>query len=215
MPNIEMHFHTAESECASWRGWEEIGYAIEQSDLNYFCITDHGSLEGYKYLKINFPEIKDKLFPGIEITTPSHGDFLIYSTDVYFLNHLERVYNLEDLIKKTKTNQPLAMIWAHPSRNPFYGTENSLEAVKIIAEHIDGIELYNGHMKQMVDKHKNFADEIEKIKGQKIALIGGSDTHSRGGIKRAYTEFPSLEFPEEMIEFLKKGECVPIFDTKK
>ncbi|MBI5148618.1 PHP domain-containing protein [Candidatus Pacearchaeota archaeon] len=216
MTNIEMHFHTKESSCTSWSSWNEIAEAIKQSDLDYFCITDHGSLTGYMYLKSNFPEIREKIFPGIEVTTPSHGDFLIYTQDLCFLNHLERNYNLKDLIKKLEEVQdPHAIIWAHPNSNPFYGTSQTIDLASQIASYLDGVEVYNGFQIAQGRSGFEYGLRIEEAKGRKIALIGGSDTHQRRSIKRAYTEFPSLNSPKEMLDFIKKGNCTPRFNEKE
>lgn len=209
MTTIDTHFHTLESKCASWNSWLDTVIDIKESMLDYICITDHGSMHGYLHLLSRYPYISKKIFPGIEISTPSHGDFLVYNEEVGFLKSFERVYNL-DTLKKLLENSGSAVVWAHPFFNPFFSKPNSLESIPEIIELIDGIEMFNGINPESKKENLKFSNEAQKYK--RLSLTGGSDTHKKRNSISSYTFFESVANYSEFISELKKGNSVPQFE---
>lgn len=210
MTNIDLHVHTPASPCASWSSYLAWVKAIQDTGLDYICVTDHGTIDGYLHLIEHHPEIREKVFPGIELTTPSHGDLLVYSEDLNFLGSFERNYNLNDLIIRLQGKEDIAVVWAHPAYNSFYGSHNHIEQIPEIAPYLDGVEVMNGTRLDETAVNKDFADEVKRCKSKSVCRVAGSDAHAASILGRAYTEFDDVRSIADMIRAIKQGEAKPV-----
>lgn len=210
MAKIDIHVHTPASRCSMWSNFREAALAIESTvqsgKLDYVCITDHGTVEGYEML-LEYPGLKGKIFPGVEVTIKSHGDLLVFSRDLDYLRTFnQRSYeSLEEVSRMFRGR--IAVVWAHPYRNSYIADYNGLELVKDIAGLIDGVEVCNGARLEQTPQNRRFAEECSSHKP--IAYLGGSDAHAWSILGKAYTEFNGVRSISGIIRAIKERKTQP------
>lgn len=177
---LDTHVHTSPGSRCSQMTIESYLEAASELGLGTICVTNHGELGDYETM-LALATAELRIIPGVEISSPE-GDFLVYSTDLSFLDSLEAVQSLPE---KRSRPAETAVIWAHPFAGNPGGSNAASDYIREIANMIDGIEIYNG----------NWPDEEASELARRIALefdlaeLGGSDTHRRESLMRCHTVF--------------------------
>ncbi len=164
-------------------------------DLNAICVTNHGNMGDYDWLKTAAPAGLT-VIPGVEISS-SEGDFLIYSGDLEFLRLLEAD---QPLPPRNERPAGTAVVWAHPFAGRPGALGVSQEYIAGVALSVDGIEVYNG----------NWPDDKASVEAARIATkyslaeLGGSDTHRREQLMRCWTEINAeIQTVADLVEAIK------------
>lgn len=173
----DLHNHTNYSPCSNLKV-EILIKVAKKKGLNGIAITDHNTIKGaLKAKKLN----KDKEFEviiGDEVKT-NYGDVL-----AYYLQKEIKSRELFAVIDEVKAQDGLIAI-AHPFRVSINPTLQFKYPIEKIKDKIDAIECFNARMLFPGDNKKaqNLSKKLH------IAGIGGSDTHFKFDIGRAYTIF--------------------------
>lgn len=148
--------------------------------LKTICVTNHGETGDYLTIKALAPD-GPHVIPGVEISSPE-GDFLVFSTDMAFLDSLEPVQPLPD----RGSRPPLtAVVWAHPFAGNPGANGVARDYIQGMAAGVDGIEVFNGNWP---DEHASAV--ARSVAGEYgLAELGGSDTHRMGQVMRCHTVF--------------------------
>ena len=176
MLKYDLHNHTHYSHCSNLRP-ELLLKTAKKAGLNGIAVTDHNTIKGaLKVKKLN----RDRNFEviiGDEVRT-NYGDVLTYC-----LNKEIKSREFFSVIEEVRKQGGLIAI-AHPFRisvNPHSRFSFPIEKIK---DKIDAIECFNA---RMLPGNNRKAQELAKKLN--IAGIGGSDTHFKFEVGRAYTMF--------------------------
>jgi predicted metal-dependent phosphoesterase TrpH len=164
----------------------------EQSEVA--CLTNHGDLRDFDYLKQIAPEGM-LLIPGVEISSEA-GDFVLFSTDYHFLDSL---LVMQELPSRSKRPAETAVVWAHP----FAGMGANVfgdDYIAEIADQVDGIEVYNGNWLDLrgVELARKTAVQYS------LAELGCSDAHRRENLFRCWTEVDGISSASAFIAAIRE-----------
>ena len=176
MLKYDLHNHTHYSSCSNNKP-EILLKVAKKRGMNGIAVTDHGTMKGaLKVKKLN----KDKDFEvivGCEVDT-NFGDLL-----TYYLQKEIKSKDFFDVVDEVRKQNGLLII-PHPFRkslNPKHTFGYPIEKLK---NKIDAIECFNA---RMLPGNNEKAQELAKKFD--ITGTGGSDSHFRFEISRAYTIF--------------------------
>ncbi|NHJ32781.1 MAG: hypothetical protein FK732_07955 [Asgard group archaeon] len=191
---VDMHIHTNFSMDSAFTLEETI---IELDGIvDAVIITDHNTMGNFSKDILQGLELKYqmKIFSSsVEISTIK-GDILAYGiSGVPSLN-----LRPEEIIEIIHSENGLAVA-AHPF--------TLLGLGELIYDlDLDAIEINGSRSKHANELAKEAADSMG------LPCIGGSDSHSRFHVGTCVTEFPKeVNSLNDIIDFVKKGKCTPIF----
>jgi predicted metal-dependent phosphoesterase TrpH len=173
----DLHSHTYYSPCSNLKP-EILLKVAKKRGMNGIAVTDHDAIKGaLKVKKLN----KDKDFEviiGEEVKT-NYGDVLIY-----YLHEEIKSREFFSVVDEVKAQNGLIAI-PHPFRTSINPTLKFRYPIEKIKNKIGAIECFNARMIFSGDNKK--AQKLAKKLN--IAGIGGSDTHFKFDVGRAYTIF--------------------------
>ena len=214
---LDIHIHTVHSACSQLNA-DQLCRAFTKRGVPMITVTDHGNVKAFDELLKVCPELV--LVYGVEVTT-KEGDFLVFSTDREYVSGLE-VY--QETVSALRRDDHTAVLWAHPrvehkQNMDWTRKENIDRETSYVAEHIDGMEIFNGTILRLVsggvigrDYYRNLRDLAATYD---LCLTGGSDAHMPHQIFTAWTEFDHEVYTaEDFIAAIKKGAVQPGYDEE-
>jgi len=192
---VDTHVHLeGYSPCSNFEV-KELEQLVEEKNVSVTCITDHHTIDGaLEYMSVH----KTIIIPGVEVTTNSVGDVLVFSEDIEYLKSLA----------PTSTTGKILM--------PI-----TLESLKSgddrVLRKVDALELYNGTYSMAIFagsvEAKHLVRMKELAKAYDVAMTGGSDSHMPTQFMRAYTEFPEpVRNVKDFIRQIKEHKVTPHFN---
>jgi predicted metal-dependent phosphoesterase TrpH len=191
---VDMHIHTNYSMDSAFTLEETL---IELDGVvDALIITDHNTMGNFseEILKALESKYHMKIFTSsVELST-TQGDILAYGISAAPSENLRP----DEIIDIIHSENGLAVA-AHPF--------TLLGLWDLIFDlNFDAIEI-NGSRSKQANK---YAKEAAESLG--LPCIGGSDSHRRFQVGTCVTEFPEkIDSIEEIIDFVKKGKCKPVF----
>ncbi len=164
-------------------------------------LTNHGDMRDFHALAALLPP-ETLLVAGVEVSTPA-GDFLVFSTDVGFLEELGPA--AEDM-SGLRTGGDSIVVWAHPFAGIAGGLPPADPHVREVAAQVDGIEVYNGNWPDEAASRRALA----AAERYGLAAMGGSDAHHRSQLMRCWTEVRvPLAGPADFLDRVRRRETLP------
>jgi len=191
---VDMHIHTNYSMDSVFTLEETL---IELDGVvDALIITDHNTMGNFSKEILQGLESKYdmRIFSSsVEIST-AQGDILAYGISAVPSHNLRP----DEVIEIIHSENGLAVA-AHPFT--LLGLGDLIYDLDLDALEINGLR----------PKHaNNLAKEAAKSMG--LPCIGGSDSHNRFQVGTCVTEFPKrVDSLREIIDFVKKGKCTPVF----
>jgi hypothetical protein len=193
---FEMHAHSSErsldsgvralaiAEQAAWRG------------LDGVCMTEHNAL----WDQLELDEVGERagvrMLAAMELGTDA-GHVLVYGLDRY----RPELLRLERLRRIVETDGA-AMVLAHPMR-PFHGTRPGWDEYPAW---FDGVEVINGDHS---DSEHTYL--VGQTAAACMALVGGSDAHSRAAVGRVATAFGGpIRSIEDIVAMVRSRTCTAV-----
>jgi hypothetical protein len=201
--NVDLHTHTyPASDCSRITYSDYIAWCVDNS-VEAVALTNHGDVGDNRKLAAALTAEGVLLINGVEIST-LFGDFVVFSPD---LDYLSTFKDVQDAPRAGQLPEHAALVWVHPaagggrSGSSFYpGLE------RMIAEVIDGVEVYNGGW--LAERYVSAAEGIASQLG--VARTGGSDAHEVRNLMVCYTEIPDpLRSTADVVTALKERRTIP------
>lgn len=190
---------------------EELYNISKQNKMDFFCLTDHDTIDGWKNLIDKHPELKSKIITGVELTSKIPGKKLYLHVNIYGLNErqfkqLEKLSeNVEKVVKYCKKNKLVCSLnhWGYSSLQNIgvNGKDSEIKSsdLKYLWNLFDFIEARNG------GDYKENNDIVEfKAKKDGKIMLAGSDSHV-GKVGITWTEIPNAKTKKEFINGMLKG----------
>jgi hypothetical protein len=172
---LEMHAHSSDMSLDSGVRAMAIAEQAKVRGLDGICLTEHNA----PWERQALAELRERaelpLLAGMELGTDA-GHVLVYGLDRYRpeLLMLER-------LRRIAETEGAAMVLAHPMRT-FHGRRPAWSEFECW---FDGIEAINGDHS---DSEHTYL--VRQVAEHGLAVIGGSDAHSRDAVGRVGTTFP-------------------------
>jgi len=182
---VDLHVHTNASD--GRHTITEMVAAAKRRGLGAIAITDHDVL-GWK----NFKPRDFIIIPGVEWSTDM-GHVLLLG-----LEELPKSRKLEEVLEWAR-EWNVVPVAPHP-----YHLKNEHPLGDLAFEKFEIVEAINGRVFPW-DCQKAIAKAMST--GRRI--VSCSDAHSIYELGDFYTNFPTLETPEDILEALRKGDCEP------
>ncbi|MHA1729455.1 MAG: PHP domain-containing protein [Promethearchaeota archaeon] len=184
---FDLHIHTQFSD-DSLINIKNLAVTAKKKGLAGIAITDHNTLNGYKYFKKNCDIEELLVIPGMEIET-NIGEVigLFISEEIN-----TRINNYQEIIDDIKDKNGIVVV-PHPF-DRFRSNHLKLEYLsdETIRKTINGVEIVNSRIirKKDIFKALEFQQHFDFFK------TGGSDAHTIGEIGNGYTFIPTEEDTE-------------------
>lgn len=207
---IETHFHTSPASGCAFHSPERMLARAAQRGLDAVCMTDHGTLSGFRYLESGDVPAGLLVVPGLECTVKDIDrclveDVLLIADDMEVLAHLDRdgrsIGCLDDLLPPFPRDR-FFMVWAHPT--PCLDEAGRLRPGALeLLDLVDALELRNGKRGKMDDMSPDlFLAALERGKRE----TAGSDAHSVSDVAAAVTVVEgTASTPAELVALLRSG----------
>lgn len=164
------------------------------SFLKTVAVTDHNTLEGYRFVSKLATVYDDILIiPGIEAVTP-HGEIIIIGTE-------ERppFPSMPEKLVEFAEQRNAVTIIPHPYR-PFSGLGDYTKRLSPTA-----IEVYNPGSMAIQNR---MAEQLAREMG--LPQIASSDAHSINELGTAYTKINAIQDIDEILKAIKNGQVQPV-----
>ncbi len=201
--NVDLHTHTyPASDCSRISYRDYIAWCVDHA-VEAVALTNHGDISDNRKLGPALAAEGVLLIDGVEIST-LFGDFVIFSTD---LDYLETLRAVQDAPRPGTVPADAAVVWVHPgagggrSGSAYYpGIENMVAGV------VDGVEVFNGQWPG--ERYVGIAEQIADSLG--AARTGGSDAHQPADLMACYTELPDpVTGTADVVRALQLGHTRP------
>ena len=214
---VDTHVHLeGYSPCSNFEV-KELEQLVEEKNVSVTCITDHHTIDGaLEYMSVH----KTIIIPGVEVTTNSVGDVLVFSEDIEYLKSLAPTSTTGKILmpitlESLKSGDDTLIIWAHPLCNPVWLYDTKV--YDRVLRKVDALELYNGTYSMAIFagsvEAKHLVRMKELAKAYDVAMTGGSDSHMPTQFMRAYTEFPEpVRNVKDFIRQIKEHKVTPHFN---
>jgi predicted metal-dependent phosphoesterase TrpH len=178
--------------------------------MDLVTITDHDSIDGCLELLARIPDAGD-LFIGEEVSCRWPGTTLEVHVAAYGLHerHHREAQRLRENVHDVLAYFRVCGVFAvvnHPFH--FYRGQVPLEQYLGILTAADGVEVRNGAM--LPAQNDLVADLVRTLRarGVRLAMVGGSDAHTRRRVGRTWTAAPATT-REEFLASLLAGHGEP------
>jgi predicted metal-dependent phosphoesterase TrpH len=162
-------------------------------------VTDHNTLEGYRYVSKLATVYQDILvLPGIEAATPN-GELIIIGTE----ERPPYPAMPEKLIEFAEERDAVTII-PHPYRAPS-GLADYARHLKATA-----VEVYNPTAMPVQNRMA-----LQLAKEMKLPQIAASDAHTIDDLGAAYTKINASQNMDEILKAIKNGQTQPVTNTKR
>lgn len=190
---------------------EELYNRAKKNGMDFFCLTDHDTIDGWKDLIIKHPELKSKIITGVELTCKFPGKkfylhISIYDLDERQFKQLKKIAgDFRKVTKYCKKNSLVCSLnhWGDSSLQNLgiNGKDSKLKSsdLEYLWNLFDFIEARNGGDY----KENNDVVEFRARKDGKI-MLAGSDSHV-GKVGIAWTEVDNAKTKKEFINEMLKG----------
>lgn len=179
----DTHMHTTYSD-GIMSPEEMIDYIAHHTDLSVVAITDHDTAEGgfvaQAYAKRHTPQLE--VIVGQEVST-QQGDVV----GLFVTSTLPSFKTAREAIEAIHAQDGLAVA-VHPFSR--LSTLNNMKglAAKIFELPLDAVEVRNGFPGNVIANP--ISTYLNRQWGQRLAELGGSDSHVPFTVGQAYTRFP-------------------------
>lgn len=179
----DTHMHTTYSD-GIMSPEEMIDYIADHTDLSVIAITDHDTAEGafvaQAYAKRHTPQLE--VIIGQEVTT-RQGDVV----GLFVTSTLPAFETAHEAIAAIHAQGGLAVA-VHPFSR--LSTLNNMKGLgtKIFELPLDAVEVRNGFPSNLIANP--MSTYLNRQWGQRLAELGGSDSHVPFTVGQAYTRFP-------------------------
>lgn len=182
-----------------------------QKGMDFFCLTDHDTIDGWKELLKEHPELKPRVIPGVELTCYIPGNKTKIHVNIFNLNEknfLELKKISGDIKKVTeycKKNKIICSLnhWNNSSLQNFaINKENhsiSKSESKYLWNMFRVVEARNGLDREENNKYT----QINAMKSGK-SMLAGSDSHV-GKVGMTWTEVPGARTKNEFLKGIIAG----------
>ena len=190
---LDLHVHSVSSP-DSVLTLDAIASGIAAAGLDGFALTDHNTTAGHSgiaALRERFPHLL--IVPGIEVST-LEGHLLAFGITMAPPAGLPAAGAIEWVRSRGGVTA-----LSHPFRLSHGVGEVLAETLKV-----DAIETVNGHNSAATN------EKARRVAGRRgLATTGGSDSHQRADLGRAYTTFPAgTNTVEEVLRALREKATV-------
>lgn len=169
--------------------------------MDLVTVTDHDSIDAVEDLR-HHPDFF--LSEEVTCTMPSGTEMHAGVYGITEADHIElqrRRDDVESLLAYALENRLFVTVNHVYSGLTGKRTEEDFE---IFARDFHGVEALNGQILACANKlAAEFATRFGK------PMIGGSDSHTLGGVGRTYTEVVGARNAEEFLTAIRRGECAP------
>lgn len=178
----DTHMHTTYSD-GIMTPEEMVEYIAAETDLNVIAITDHDTAEGafvaQAYARRHTPHLE--VIIGQEVTT-KEGDVV----GLFVNSTLPRYNTALEAIEAIHAQGGLA-VSVHPFSR--ISTFNNMKGLgnKIFTLPLDGVEVRNGFPSNLFSNP--ISALLNRHRGQRLAELGGSDSHASFTVGQSYTRF--------------------------
>lgn len=189
---IDLHTHSVGSPDGGLTG-EDYRRVLENGQLDYVAITDHGTVEMALKIQQELGELGKRVIIGEEIKTTDGELIGLYLTETIpeGLTPAETVQAIRD--------QNGVVYVPHPFETVRSGI--GYDSLQGIMEHVDIIEVYNGRA-----YFQDFGLRAALLaKQNQKALSAASDAHGRHGWGRTATIVSDATTRENLVEQLQNG----------
>jgi predicted metal-dependent phosphoesterase TrpH len=196
MLHVDLHVHTIYSGDALITPKQLVDALHANSFLKTVAVTDHNTLEGYKFVSKLATVYDDVLvLPGVEAVTP-RGELMIIGTE----ERPSMPSTPEQLIEFAEDRGAVTVV-PHPYRAPS-GLGDYVRRLKPTA-----IEVYNP---ASLDVQNRMALQLAKELG--LPQVAVSDAHSINELGVACTKIDAGQNVEEILKAIKDGKVQPIIN---
>ena len=179
----DTHMHTTLSD-GLMSPEEMVDHIAARTDLNVIAITDHNTAEGSLIARdyARRTGLKLEVIIGQEMSTVD-GDVV----GLFLTSTLPRVETAHEAINAIHAQSGLA-IAVHPFSR--WSTFNFMSGLgfQIFDLPLDGVEIRNGFPANIICNHATAWQN--RVRGQNLPELGGSDSHSLFTVGQAFTWFP-------------------------
>jgi len=198
MLHVDLHVHTIYSGDSLITPKILVDALHANSFLKTVAITDHNTLEGYRYVSKLATAYEDILvLPGIEAATP-RGEIIIIGTE----ERPPRPATPEELVEFAEQRNAVTII-PHPYRAP--------SGLGDYAKHLrpTAIEVYNPTAMPILNRIA-----LRLAKEMNLPQIAASDAHHIKDLGAAYTKIDAAQNLDEILKAIKNGKVQPVQNPK-
>src|SRR5579863_2092022 len=178
---------------------------LKQRGMDLVTVTDHDSIDAVEELR-RYPDFF--LSEEVTCTMPSGTEMHAGVYGISEHDHIElqrRRHDVESLLAYAVENQLFVTV------NHLYSSltgPRKEDDFAIFARDFHGIETING---QMLRRSNRLAEDFARRFGKPV--IGGSDSHTPGGLARTFTEVAGASDAREFLAGLRRGQGVAVGES--
>jgi predicted metal-dependent phosphoesterase TrpH len=173
---------------------------LKQRGMNLVTVTDHDSIDAVEELR-RYPDFF--LSEEVTCTMPSGTEM---HAGVYGIQE-------QDHFELQRRRDDIESLLAYAVERGLFVTVNHLyssltgprkeDDFAVFARDFHGVEILNG---QMLARSNKLAEEFARRFSKPV--VGGSDSHTLGGVARTFTEVPGASDAKEFLAGLRRGQSV-------
>lgn len=179
--------------------------------MDFFCLTDHDTIDGWKSFIKEYPELTSKLITGVEVTTRIPGKDFDIHVNIYGLgekefNEIEKLKSdVKNVVEYCRRKDIICSI-NHIVNSPFHKIATALRNDECndsdcLLKMFDYAEARNRHDSRKTNK---IAENL--VKRNRKIMLAGTDSHV-GDIGKTWTEVKNAKTAREFLEGIKKGKA--------
>lgn len=178
---------------------------LKQRGMDLVTVTDHDSIDAVEELR-RYPDFF--LSEEVTCTMPSGTEMHAGVYGIAEHDHIElqrRRHDTESLLAYALENQLFVTV------NHLYSSltgPRTDDDFAVFARDFHGVETLNG---QMLKWSNRLADDFARQYGKPV--VGGSDSHTLGGVGRTFTEVPGARDANEFLAGMRRGQSIAIGDS--
>jgi predicted metal-dependent phosphoesterase TrpH len=183
-----------------------------KNGMDFFCLTDHNTINGWKELLKKYPKLKAKIIPGMELTSKIPGKKFEIHVNIYGLNEKQSIElkkisgNVADVAKYCKKEKLICSVNhlgnSFLQRKIIHQKGDMKKEISYLLKIFKILESRNGHA------GKKTNEMVEKIAADnKKIMIAGTDSHI-GDAGLTWTEVPGAKTKEEFLNGIRYGKAV-------